>query len=355
MCNCLNPIKIRIATDELGNDTFIFVGCGNCPLCLKRRANDWTFRLEETFKASSDAFFVTLTYNDAHLPRNNGKKKVQDFLKRFRKNNFLINTDFKYYLVSELGGEHGRLHYHALFFNTGMNWRQLYLALERDWQNGFIKLSYCNRNRINYCSKYCLQNMFKERNEYRFVTLPSGQKVREKVKKENYFFMCCSKGIGIEFVTEAMRKFVRSRMDFTIPRCVNCGNNAYKTIPYPIPKYYLLKIYSEDEDVYVELKNQRIEFAKRATLDEERFQFFMENGSPEQIWERSGTSDYLRDERLVDEYQQAIEERDRRVQKAQQILDRAKKCKFSCPPYVNQSRCLRPDLGWNFYGIGIKL
>lgn len=46
----------------------IAVPCGECPICKRRRANKWVSRLERERINSAFTFFVTLTYDDQHLP-----------------------------------------------------------------------------------------------------------------------------------------------------------------------------------------------------------------------------------------------------------------------------------------------
>ena len=42
--------------------------CGKCLACMKRRQNDWAFRIQsETKKYPCRSFFVTLTIDDEHL------------------------------------------------------------------------------------------------------------------------------------------------------------------------------------------------------------------------------------------------------------------------------------------------
>ena len=59
--------------------------------------------------------FVTLTYDDNHLPEYNSLnyKHFQDFMKRLRKS----NNGVRFYMCGEYGEDFSRPHYHALLFN----------------------------------------------------------------------------------------------------------------------------------------------------------------------------------------------------------------------------------------------
>lgn len=61
--------------------------------------------------------FITLTYNDAHLPANKNLEysDFQKFMKRFRKR--FPNTKIRFYMAGEYGEKYGRPHFHACIFN----------------------------------------------------------------------------------------------------------------------------------------------------------------------------------------------------------------------------------------------
>lgn len=305
--NCINPY--RIFTNPLyGLDGhYMYVPCGRCPLCMSKKRNDWLFRLKQTLKYSTDAYFITLTYSPENLPAfgDNGLHQVQKFLKRFRKNHSLPK-DFKYYLISELGGKFGRLHYHALFFNTGMKWQRFARELDSSWQLGRTQVKYVNRNNLHYVAKSHLQNVNKPRAYYKL----NKKGIRIKVKPVNYFFMACSKGIGIEFLTASMIKYLRAIGTFTFKE------NGYEK---SLPNYYLLKVYDEGEDLYLELKRTRLQ----KTFDD------YDTEEQEMVDYLSGYSRYCNRGGEVPREPAFISER---IGKAEQLMRRAKKYNFLEPP-----------------------
>lgn len=104
---CISPIYVRKAGQS--------VPCGKCAFCLKKAIDAWCLRLAHEMEDSTSAFFVTLTYNDDHLPEgeNLSKRDVQLFLKRLRARNQYL----RYFLVGEYGTQGTRPHYHAVLFN----------------------------------------------------------------------------------------------------------------------------------------------------------------------------------------------------------------------------------------------
>lgn len=126
---CVNPITVN------GRQ----YNCGKCMPCRINRTSEWTLRLmyELSCHYEDGASFITLTYDDEHLPKDNGlhKEELQRFWKRLRTNLRREYHEFapklRYYACGEYGTEeetyfspgaekpHGRPHFHAIVF--GLN------------------------------------------------------------------------------------------------------------------------------------------------------------------------------------------------------------------------------------------
>lgn len=138
---CDSPYFIKLTTPRFLDGKFVTsvnVACGKCQPCLKRRVNQWAFRLIQEDKRSTSAYFITLTYDTEHVPLTSRcnmtlrKKDLQNFFKRLRyhhekdgiylseikKNNKIERKPIKYYACGEYGGLFGRPHYHAIIFNA---------------------------------------------------------------------------------------------------------------------------------------------------------------------------------------------------------------------------------------------
>lgn len=94
--------------------------CGQCAGCRYRRRMDWAIRLEHEASFHRDAIFLTLTYDDDHLPHAGSLvidhtskfvRALRDHLRRKK-----IPASIRYFAVGEYGGEFGRPHYHLILF-----------------------------------------------------------------------------------------------------------------------------------------------------------------------------------------------------------------------------------------------
>lgn len=95
---------------------FVQVPCGKCLECRIQHARDWADRCVIEAKQYKYNYFVTLTYDDAHLPERNSlnPKDLQLFLKRLRKRFKGVKIRF---LASGEYGSSFRPHYHLILFN----------------------------------------------------------------------------------------------------------------------------------------------------------------------------------------------------------------------------------------------
>jgi len=94
-------------------DKEVIVPCGQCIGCRLDRSRAWAIRcvLEQSQHEHSE--FLTLTYDDEHLPEDSSlqKKDVQLFIKRLRR-----NFKLRYYMCGEYGDKMERPHYHLCLF-----------------------------------------------------------------------------------------------------------------------------------------------------------------------------------------------------------------------------------------------
>lgn len=176
---------------------FMYVPCGKCVICRDRKANEWVTRaMCETQYSSNVPYFVTLTYNDLHCPKNGVRKRsCQLFMKRLRVNfeRYVGHpVNLRFFLCAEYGSKYHRPHYHLLLWNVPLLMKNhLVDIIERSWsfrvskedydklpdtrdsksreliykfydkerdvyrgRYGFIKVSECDENRVRYSMKY---------------------------------------------------------------------------------------------------------------------------------------------------------------------------------------------------------
>lgn len=134
------------------------MACGKCIPCLVNRRNDWSFRLEQEWRASKGgAIFVTLTYDEKHIPSDYSlrKKDVQLFMKRLRKHE--KHNRIRYFAVGEYGTKGGRPHYHILLFNADID------LVKRAWVDskgkpiGIVHCGKVTGASVAYVTKYIVQ------------------------------------------------------------------------------------------------------------------------------------------------------------------------------------------------------
>lgn len=127
-----------ISDDGVCYPFFIIVPCGKCTICSYTRLSDISARCElETFTHKSNPLFVTLTYDNDHLPSdgNVSLDDIQKFLKLLRINiNRFFATQYtddngkvkyrdakislRYLYSSEYAPKNKRPHFHLLLWNV---------------------------------------------------------------------------------------------------------------------------------------------------------------------------------------------------------------------------------------------
>lgn len=200
---CLTPISIRNpaygGVNDFGQELqYILVPCGKCFACQSNRRSAWSFRLWCECLKQPSSLFVTLTYDDDHLPKNNNLciHDLQTFIKRLRKN-YKLHDDrsIKYFACGEYGSHTLRPHYHAILFglplSDGLDFINVWSKrLFETWQNGFVSVAPLNGSRIGYCTKYILKGDLTRKKYQELGIVPP--------------FMVCSRrpSIGLSYLEE---------------------------------------------------------------------------------------------------------------------------------------------------------
>lgn len=130
MVQCCCPQKRKVGKDE-----YVYHSCGCCPACCQNIRNDWVQRMRHEALMSDGCIFLTLTFDDEHLPENTvNKEDVQKFMKRFR---YYAKNKVRYFAVSEYGKKGGRAHYHIILYNTNMSDNPFYSVSYDAKRGGF--------------------------------------------------------------------------------------------------------------------------------------------------------------------------------------------------------------------------
>lgn len=132
-------------------------GCGQCFPCRVNRRRLWTHRmLLEQLKHQTSAF-VTLTYDDDHLPAGGTlvPKDAQDWLKRLRR--AVEPRTLRFFLVGEYGEQSWRPHYHAIIF--GLCPVGDAEIVQSTWSRGFTMCAEVNQHTVQYTCGYVTKKL----------------------------------------------------------------------------------------------------------------------------------------------------------------------------------------------------
>lgn len=213
----------------------LLIPCGNCPNCLKRKAQEWTARLLKEKESHPFAYFITLTYEKLYDEETGefkdiNKRDIQLFLKRYRKQ---FGVNLKYYVCGEHGETTNRPHYHAIFFqDKPLDDLKFYAdnlfisdSFAKCWSHGNCLISkQVNDRSIKYTIAYTLKKLGEEK------------------------VVLMSKGLGLDYL-KTNKESIKDHDGFYI-------TNGYKQKP---PTYFVRKL-KESEDIndieYLKLKDE---------------------------------------------------------------------------------------------------
>lgn len=111
------------------------------------RARDWAVRCSLELADHKRASFVTLTYDDLHLPPTLDKAHVSRFLRRLRKT--LGSRSVRFFASGEYGETTERPHYHAILYGTADE-----DAIQHCWRAGFARVDPVTPASISYVAGY---------------------------------------------------------------------------------------------------------------------------------------------------------------------------------------------------------
>lgn len=127
------PYKENYFTDPYWQGKAVQIPCGQCIGCRLDYSRQWANRCMMELKYHDSAYFVTLTYNNEHVPTTwyygeDGqayqaytlrKRDAQLWIKRLRK--AFPNDHIRYFLAGEYGDKRLRPHYHAIVFGLHLD------------------------------------------------------------------------------------------------------------------------------------------------------------------------------------------------------------------------------------------
>lgn len=166
------PGKVNVvwkrSDSERGVD--LILPCGKCVGCLMARAKTWSMRCMHEASLYSDNCFITLTYDDKHLPFNRSLDVwiFSDFMKRLRAQ---FGAGIRFFAAGEYGALNLRPHYHALLFNHDFADKLPYKetdagsmiyvsdSLQKLWPDGFSSVGAVSLHSASYVARYNLKKV----------------------------------------------------------------------------------------------------------------------------------------------------------------------------------------------------
>lgn len=164
-------------------DGYIEIPCGKCIGCRLAYSRSWADRMMLELQDHESSFFVTLTYDDLHIPTSDfpnpdgevkqsftlKKRDFQLFMKRLR--DYYSGQKIRFYASGEYGSNTHRPHYHAILFglklddlipfgrsSKGFSYYRS-PSLEKLWPFGFVMVCDVSWDTCAYVARYVTKKL----------------------------------------------------------------------------------------------------------------------------------------------------------------------------------------------------
>ncbi len=275
---CYTPLKgwrSKIKNPKTGKRPIVFnlhdafvdrpltIPCGQCIGCRLARSLTWALRCTHEAHHNEDNCFITLTYDDEHLPKDGSVnvKHYQLFMKRLRKK--YEPKIIRFFHCGEYGDNFGRPHYHAILFNHDFQDKKqetkneqgdpLYYSQELTdlWGMGHTVLGAFTFETAAYVSRYIIKKITgpEAGHHYSCIDPYTGEIIYELLPE--YTTMSRRPGIGQNW-------YDRYKNDvFPSDNVIHKGNR------HPVPRYYADKYEISNPTAFKAVKRKRILAAKK--------------------------------------------------------------------------------------------
>lgn len=167
----------------------ITINCGQCADCKLQKSREWATRCMLETREHKDNYFLTLTYDNEHLPLvqkadlETGEllnewnptlypPDLQKFWKRLRdhwKRKHGVNIGIRYYACGEYGEKKDRPHYHAIVFGLPINdlkpdhkskrgnMNFISEEIQKIWGNGIVAVGDVTWESCAYTARYIMK------------------------------------------------------------------------------------------------------------------------------------------------------------------------------------------------------
>lgn len=279
-----DPNYIRHCLNEINSKSPYYgyeqIPCQKCWACQLNYSAEWATRIMLEAKKSEYNFFITLTYDDEHLPilediqgkdkntgvhvlyKNDGTwttgsllpEDMDTFLNSLRKHFERKNIKgIKYFYCGEYGETTNRPHYHIILLNCPLDIYEFYdthidtnykahwksKEVERYWKKGMIDIAELEWSCAAYVARYCTKKISLDPNKDCYY---------EKGQLPEYVRM--SKGIGFEYYLEHKHEIYKN--DEMIMKTVKGNTGSFKP-----PKAFDRMFQQSDPEAFKLIKESR--------------------------------------------------------------------------------------------------
>lgn len=254
------------------------IPCGSCTGCRLEYSKQWATRImmEVESRKGVDCWFLTLTYDDDHLPEQLGYDVSDDgeiysivnlvpehltkFWKRLRK--AFPDCKISYFAAGEYGDKGLRPHYHACVFGLpltdlriiGRNeLRQPIFSsakLEKIWGKGFVSIGELEFESAAYVARYTMKKQKgKEAKARRERFQNFNEVVDGKPIVQPFARMSLKRPIGKQYMLDNMGRFVQNGCTY-----IRDGKKVL------MPRYFLRLVEKTDPDLFPDYQMKRERF-----------------------------------------------------------------------------------------------
>jgi hypothetical protein len=237
----------------------VTVPCGACIGCRLERSRQWALRCMHESKSHELTSFLTLTYDDEHLPADGSldHRHFQLFMKRLRKAH---NGKIKFFMCGEYGDTNRRPHYHAIVYGIDFADKVKHSKNEHGdilyrsdtltsiWGLGHAWTGSVSYRSAAYVARYSLKKVTGEKAEEHYQSLDTGTGEIFKIRPE---YIAVSKGFGSSWFDRYKTDAYPS--DFL----------THEGRKFPVPKYYDKLLEKENPKALQKYKARRVARAKR--------------------------------------------------------------------------------------------
>lgn len=234
---------------EIAGD--IKLPCSYCVGCRLEYSRQWSLRCVHEASCYQSNCFITLTYDNAHLPEHGSLvvEHFQGFMKRLRER--YSDVKMKYYHCGEYGDKLGRPHYHVLLFGfdfadkvykCSRRGNQYFESqiLDKIWGHGKCILGNLTLQSAGYVARYAVKKQYGMKKSF-------GKRIDE--------YATMSNGIGRQW-------FYRNYQDVYANDFIIVLNAKNQPVKHKPPRRYDEWFKEIDPVRYAEIKRNRMDLAE---------------------------------------------------------------------------------------------